>query len=251
MKKRAKELKGFILGLIVATVLTGTFVMANAEVRELIFGVSVSLNGQIIEFEDDMRPFVIQFADGGRTFLPVRAIADILGLDVDFSGATNTVLLTTTYQEPGTPGIPTAAGNRLADTTFHGTNLNSNNNNRTDVLSTASMVGAAHTNVTSYRTIHGNNAQETHHNLGGAYTRLTGLFGRADGSNGTRSATVTIIGDGTPIHTFDLLTGQMPISVDVDVTGVQLLVVQVRSFHNNDANSGSGNTQWIFSADLR
>jgi len=246
--KRISGVKGFVLGIVVILTLSATVVAANPVMRELVFGVGVSFNGQMQEFNYASRPFVID----GTTFLPVRAIADMVGLEVDFNEATNTVLLTTSYGQGATPDIPTAQGNRLAETAFHGTNFNSSNSGlSTNVLASANIVGATHTNVTNYRVVNGNTAAETHHNLGGAYTNLTGLFGRMDGSNGTRSATVTILGDGVPIHTFDLLTGQMPVNLNVDVTGVQLLVVQVRSFHNNDANSGAGNTQWIMSADLR
>jgi len=70
-------------------VMSTNAVMANPVTHELTFGVSVSYNGQIQHFEEDMRPFIID----GRTFLPVRAIADITGFYVDFDGETNTVLL--------------------------------------------------------------------------------------------------------------------------------------------------------------
>jgi len=245
--KRNSGMKGFVLGIAFMLTLSATVVAANPVMRELVFGVGVSFNGQMQEFNEASRPFVID----GTTFLPVRAIADLVGLDVDFNAATNTVLLTTSHGQEATPDIPAAQGNRLADTAFDGTSFNSNRHPSANVLASANMVGATHTNVTHYRTIYGNSTTETHHNLDGAYTNLTGLFGRMDGSNGTRSAAVTILGDGVPIHTFDLLSGQMPVNLDVDVTGVQLLVVQVRSFPANDANSGAGNTQWIMSADLQ
>ncbi|MCL2856014.1 MAG: NPCBM/NEW2 domain-containing protein [Defluviitaleaceae bacterium] len=246
-KRRLVGLKGFVLGMLVMATMSTIVVMASPVARELLFGVRVSFNGQIQDFAYDMRPFSID----GRTFLPVRAIADIVGLDVDFDPANNVVLLTTAHGAGATPDIPAAAGNRLAETAFDGTGFNTNAMNRTETLASVNMVGVAHTNVTAYRTIHGNHNVETRHNLGGSYTRLTGLFGRVDGHTGTRSATVTFIGDGTPIQTLTLESGQMPLSVDVDVTGVQLLVVRVTSFANNAANAGSGATQWALSADIR
>jgi len=95
-----RRLKGLAIGLIAAIALSGTALLANSEARELVFGIAVSLDGVAVQFEEDMRPFVID----GRTFLPVRAIADLAGLGVDFDGATNTVLLTT-----GEAGEPTSA----------------------------------------------------------------------------------------------------------------------------------------------
>ena len=84
--------KWFALGVLITFMISGTALMASPVMRELIFGVSVTLDGETIQFEEDMRPFVID----GRTFLPVRAIADLVGLGVGFDEATNTVILTTT-----------------------------------------------------------------------------------------------------------------------------------------------------------
>ncbi|MCL2235949.1 MAG: stalk domain-containing protein [Defluviitaleaceae bacterium] len=234
--KRVSGMKGFVVGVAVMFALSATVVAANPVMRELIFGVGVSFNGEIQDFDYDSRPFVID----GRTFLPVRAVADMVGLEIDFDVATNTVLLTTSHQQPG---------NRLADTTFHGTRLNENFVERTATEGSVQIVGTTHTNVTTYRISNNNNQLETHHNLGGAYSRLTGLFGRVDGAPGNREATVTILGDGTPIHSFVLGGGQMPVNLDVDVTGVQLLVVQVRAGGAGDP--GSGQTLWAMSADLQ
>jgi len=246
MKKRAKELKGFILGLIVATVLTGTFVLANTEMRELIFGVGVSLDGQVIDFEDDMRPFVIQFPDGGRTFLPVRAIADLVGLDIDFNAATNTVLLTTP-DEPAGPVVPAVETTRLADTFFAG---DTSGGSISRVEASVSIMGTTHTNVLRYAGGHASSTAATEHNLGGNYTRLTGVFGRVDGTPAARNATVRITGDGVTLHEFTLGMNDAPINVDVDVTGVNLLIVTVtRGPFVSGAPSGT--PHWAFSADLR
>jgi hypothetical protein len=55
----------------------------------LFYGVRVAVNGVIQTFDHDMRPFIME----GRTFLPVRGIADALGLEVDFDPDANMVLL--------------------------------------------------------------------------------------------------------------------------------------------------------------
>ncbi|MCL2619799.1 MAG: copper amine oxidase N-terminal domain-containing protein [Defluviitaleaceae bacterium] len=111
-EKRAKRnslVKGFVIGAVAMLTLSATVVMANPVMRELVFGVGVSFNGEVQNFEDDMRPFTID----GRTFLPVRAIADIVGLDVDFNNTTNTVLLTT----PNVAGTPDTASTQTSSTT--------------------------------------------------------------------------------------------------------------------------------------
>ena len=91
-KRNLIRAKWFILGILTALMLSGTVLMAaSPAMREIVFGVRVSLDGDIIQFEDDMQPFIMD----GRTFLPARAIAEIAGLDVGYDAATNTVTLTT------------------------------------------------------------------------------------------------------------------------------------------------------------
>jgi len=98
-KRNFGRAKWFIIGVLATLMLSGTALLASPAMREIVFGVNVSLDGQNIQFEEDMRPFIMD----GRTFLPVRAIADIAGLDVDFDADTNTVVLTTAeYQLVGT-----------------------------------------------------------------------------------------------------------------------------------------------------
>jgi hypothetical protein len=57
--------------------------------KDVTYGVSVSLNGRQLVFAEDMRPFVMD----DRTFLPLRAIGDALGLEVDYNAATHTAVL--------------------------------------------------------------------------------------------------------------------------------------------------------------
>ena len=90
-KRNLIKVKWFIMGVLATLMLSGTALMAGPVMREIVFGVSVTLDGETIQFEEDMRPFLM----GDRAFLPVRAIAEIAGLYVDFDGATNTVVLTT------------------------------------------------------------------------------------------------------------------------------------------------------------
>jgi len=98
-----KTIKGYVAGFITCAMIM-TLVFASASVmRELHFGVNVELDGQMMSFDEDSTPFITE----GRTFLPVRAIADAAGLTVDFNAATNTVILRSanvaTVTPPPTP----------------------------------------------------------------------------------------------------------------------------------------------------
>jgi len=85
-----ERMKGILTGFILCAILsTSVLVLANTVTREITYGVRVNLNGQLMQFDDESQPFVMD----GRTFLPVRAIADALGLDVSFDADTNTAYL--------------------------------------------------------------------------------------------------------------------------------------------------------------
>ena len=234
MKNRKKELKGFVVGLFVAVLLSATTIMASPVMRELVFGVSVSIDGQAIQFEEDMRPFIIE----GRTFLPVRAIADAVGLDVDFDPTTNTVLLMT----------PISTATRLADTFFAYASTNTQAANFARVQETSNMLGVTHYNVVQFGSF-GTNTITADHNLDGNYSRLTGIFGRGTAVD-TVDTVVRIIGDGSVMLTFELGANDMSRDIDLDVSGVQLLRVEVRS-PNAPGGPGGVNRQWVLSADLK
>jgi len=69
--KNFTRAKWFVAGVLATLMLSGTALLASPAIREVVFGVNVAINGEAIQFEDDMRPFIMD----GRTFLPVRAIA--------------------------------------------------------------------------------------------------------------------------------------------------------------------------------
>jgi len=127
MKQR---LQGMVAGVLMTVLLLGaiTVYATNTRTLEATFGVRVNINGELQTFADDMQPFT---ADG-RTWLPVRGIADALGLDVDWDGTTQTVYLTSgttaTTATPAAPDVITFGGvvveNERTRITFHGTETN-------------------------------------------------------------------------------------------------------------------------------
>jgi len=87
-----ERIKGIVMGFILSTVLSASFIVlanTNGVMREVFYGVRVVVDGVPQNFDYDMRPFLT----GGRAFLPVRGIADALGLDVDWDGSTQTVYI--------------------------------------------------------------------------------------------------------------------------------------------------------------
>jgi len=218
------QVKGFVAGIVVTVMLLGTVVMANPVMREVVFGVSLRINGALVDFDADSRPFIMD----GRTFLPVRTVADLFGADVGFDPDTNTVLLT------GDIGaVATNQPTPLVTTIFE---ISPHNDNTAAVRPTVNILGVAHLDALVYTYTNWPGGQvDVRHNLGGNYSRLTGLYGIVDGSE-RRSSTLTIIADGRQLlrHTFN--ANDAPLVLDLDVSDVQLLTVSVNSSHGGGRN---------------
>ncbi len=93
MKNR---LQGLILGGLIGALLASgaAFSKQSSETAELFYNnIKITMNGQEVQPKDANGSNVEPFAINGTTYLPVRAIAEALGLNVDWNGATNTVEL--------------------------------------------------------------------------------------------------------------------------------------------------------------
>lgn len=115
------QFKGFIIGVLVTLILVGSVGTAMATVgtkaANLEYSnIKVTLDGTPVNLVDvngnPVEPFIIS----GTTYLPVRAVAGAFGLEVDWDGATQTVLLThpgTSPSQGGNTGESSAGGNNL------------------------------------------------------------------------------------------------------------------------------------------
>ena len=222
--------------------LSGTALMASPQVREVVFGTGVSFNGQRVNFDSDSQPFVID----GRTFLPVRAIAVIAGLDVDFGGATNTVVLT----GDGAAATPARATSptSLTQSFFHSSIMDAKRFgaigathlvDETAFVRTqesVSLGGQTFEGAIAFRSGRDDPAQGMYssHRLDGRYTTLVGTVGRIDGPGQSSGTLWRIWGDGVVIAQFDhsmsdgrTINDEAPRAIEVDVTGVNVLTIEV------------------------
>jgi len=115
MKQR---MQGVVIGILATVLLLGTvtaFANTQTVTRQITYGIGVILNGQTVDFDEDSRPFVMD----GRTFLPLRTLAELLGLPVDFDPVTNMTIVgtppagqPTAVQPPADPIIATPPDNQ-------------------------------------------------------------------------------------------------------------------------------------------
>lgn len=94
-----KQWKGFVSGVLLALLVVSLTSTALATVgRRAVDAdyndITVTLNGKTVELVDANGNPVEPFAINGTTYLPVRAVASALGLEVGWDQATTTVILT-------------------------------------------------------------------------------------------------------------------------------------------------------------
>jgi len=251
MKQR---MQGMIIGVFVASLLFGG-VTAFANVTRTIhvtYGVGIVVNGVRQHFAEDSLPFI----SGGRTFLPVRGVAEALGVDVTWNPATSTVYLDNPvimdigWIDPVPTPTPTPAPtplpvetrrplNEAAEFHHRGSNLRMDSNHffasNTAWVShgTVNMGGREYRNAVTYQisfTNHGRTTATVYtlHNLAGQFGMLTGYVGRIDGW-GMNNATLNIFGDGDLLQTHNLDAQGLPISISVLVEGIRLLRIEFTS----------------------
>lgn len=96
--------KSFISGCLVTAVAVGLIGTAAATVGQKTLkadynNIKVTLDGQQVNLVDANGKAVEPFAIDGTTYLPIRAVASALGLDVAWDGTTNTAVLTSPDEE--------------------------------------------------------------------------------------------------------------------------------------------------------
>jgi len=213
MKNLLKRLqwKGFVLGLLAAIVVSGTAMVAanvRSETIEAFYDVNIVINGEPWNHPEDMAPFIA----GGRTFLPARGIAEVLGVPVDWNGETRTVYIGTIPH-----GMP------FFQNITHFQSGGSNHG-----LGAVNMLGNAYPNSLRSNTRPGSLPINfwRDYNLNSQHNILTGTIGRIDGAN-TVASTISFIGDGRTLATFTVDGNSHPQDISVDISGVLILRIQV------------------------
>jgi len=103
--KFAERFKGIIIGVIITAIFAATAIPAFARARQETItahfnNIRIAIDGRVVQTENE--PFV----HNGRTYLPVRDVADAMGFDVTWEDATNTVHLTSRGGSGATPDYP-------------------------------------------------------------------------------------------------------------------------------------------------
>jgi hypothetical protein len=88
-----RKIKQFIAGLIVGVMLMSAVFAGTQTIEAFYNNIKISIDGKAVELKDATGNPVEPFIYNGTTYLPVRAIAEVLGMEVKFNETTNTVEL--------------------------------------------------------------------------------------------------------------------------------------------------------------
>ena len=114
MKERVK---GIIIGIVIGALLVPTVFATVATVTKEIFynDIKIMLDGKELVPTDASGNYVEPFIMDGTTYLPVRGVANALGLGIEWDGTTNTVKLSSDKADaPSADGI-TKVGDVIYD----------------------------------------------------------------------------------------------------------------------------------------
>lgn len=105
-----KNYQGFFAGMLTMLLLVslvGSAVATNGKVnKELEYrDIKVTLDGKQLDLKDTAGNSVEPFMFDGTNYLPVRALAEALGLEVSWNGATSTVVLKTPGEASGAADV--------------------------------------------------------------------------------------------------------------------------------------------------
>lgn len=93
--KRKGFWSGFFAALLVVALIGTATATTGTKAAELLYmNIKIMLNGETIDPKDANGNTVEPFAINGTTYLPIRAISEALGLDVEWDSKTKTVVLT-------------------------------------------------------------------------------------------------------------------------------------------------------------
>jgi len=204
---------------------------ARRNVSGLQGGVSVVVDGQRLNLSAADEPVVID----GRTFLPVRALADATGLGIGWDGATSTVSIATGGVTPTQPTEPPERSGVVGFDTLRPFNIG-NTTHQSATLSWGIpanfVVRGAPLSINPNAMRATVNRDWVRHNvhadfaLNGNYTRLTATAALSDASMSGAIINISFFGDNILLGTFNPSTGN-PVDIDIPLDGVQTLRINI------------------------
>ena len=247
MKKR---LQGLIAGMLIGTMLTSGVVFAKqiSETAELFYNnIKIYIDGGEIVPKDANGNVVEPFTMNGTTYLPVRAISNAFGKDVEWDGATQSVYIGKKDQTKPDNYLDRIQYNDFIKANQHNT-LYKINGTITDYLNNTYTNGmlfytSTTTVFTTPRFIENDKDKaqvKIDYPLNSIYNTLSGkiilpktidsigLDVSDEYNSGNHEVCVMFYGDGKMIKKINSVTTTMPFNFNIDVGGVNTLTIKIK-----------------------
>ncbi|MCL2199068.1 MAG: stalk domain-containing protein [Defluviitaleaceae bacterium] len=211
MKQRVQ---GMIIGSLITLLLLGatTAVIASSRTIQATYGVGVVVNGVRQNFPDDMRPFISE----GRTFLPVRGIAEALDVDVMWEGATQTVYVGTLPRQTTTTHLFNKPFSEVRTSAWFRTSGNEHQNSIQFLPTLIWLSDSPHRNHVVYEL----------DMLQSSVFHAT--FNPITGGRVSTDVVYSVYGDDRLLYTSPIMHPRVsPIPIEVDVSGVRFLRIEI------------------------
>lgn len=91
-----RKTRSFLLGFLISALIFSsiTIFADTTEIKAFLSDIKINLDGKILELKDSQGNKITPIVYNGTTYLPVRAIAESLGKEVQWDEKTNTVIIT-------------------------------------------------------------------------------------------------------------------------------------------------------------
>ena len=247
MKKR---LQGLIAGMLIGAMLTGGTAIAKqiSETAEVFYNnIKIFIDGGEIVPKDANGNTIEPFIMNGTTYLPVRAVSNAFGKDVEWDGVTQSVYIGKKDQTKPDNYLDRIQYNDFIKANDFNTlyRISGTITDYMDNTYTNGMLIYTHTTtvITTPRFIEGDKDEaqaKLDYPLNSVYKRLTGKIvlprdidsvgiNESDKYNeNNHEVCVMFYGDGKLLKKINSVTTTMPFSFDVDVTGVNTLTIKVK-----------------------
>lgn len=250
MKKR---LQGLIAGILIGAMLTSGVVFAKqiSETAELFYNnIKIYIDGGEIVPKDANGNMVEPFTMNGTTYLPVRAISNAFGKDVEWDGATQSVYIGKKDQTKPDNYLDRIQYNdfKTGTTVSRMSIINGTITDFNNTMYTNGMI--LHIVDGDYNIIEGDTDSANmsiSYPLNSQYNNLKGTvvipksydiasWGQDDAQS-SKITDVWFYGDGKLLHKIIGLTSSMPFNIDLNTKGVNQLTIKVK-VHSNGYGHG-------------
>lgn len=223
-----------VILILVAAILLGSasllYARDGSKTIEVIYrNIGIKVHGVNIPTTPENEPFIYK----GRTYVPLRLVSEALGYDVDWNGSTFTVLIGETLGE--------AFLSELKHYHLENFGYFESDDIKYDAEANMLMDGQRYPigiqirdHIMGDPLFASKGPCQAFYNLDAKYSRLTGLVGLDDQFE-RRSAIVSFYGDNRLLTTVELKPEEpKPIPVDIDVTGVLVLKIEVSNISGSE-----------------